>query len=156
MKTSIGSWPIAPVVAPERGLVYIVRTPMPRPKRTRSTPDGWHAVTPRLFVDDPRRLVTFLRETFAATGAYRATSPSEITIGDSIVMVSGTDARPPMPACLYVYVDDADRVYRRALAAGAESVEPPADMPYGDRRAMVKDAWGNVWQIATFDRRPRR
>ena len=49
------------------------------------------------------------------------------------------------PAFLYVYVDDADAVYTRALAAGAVSLEPPA----GDRRAMVRDEWGNTWQIAT-------
>ena len=42
--------------------------------------------------------------------------------------------------------------YRRAIEAQALSLEAPADMPYGDRRAMVKDAWGNVWQIATHDR----
>ncbi len=49
-----------------------------------------------------------------------------------------------------VYVDDADGTYRQALAGGARSLEAPADMPYGDRRAMVEDRWGNVWQIATF------
>jgi PhnB protein len=47
-----------------------------------------------------------------------------------------------------VYVDDADTTYQRALAAGAVSVEKPWDMPYGDRRAMVRDAFGNLFQIA--------
>jgi uncharacterized glyoxalase superfamily protein PhnB len=65
-------------------------------------------------------------------------------------MVSGDDGlRDPMPAFLYVYVDDTDSTYRRAIAADATSLEEPADMPYGDRRAMVRDAWGNTWQIAT-------
>jgi uncharacterized glyoxalase superfamily protein PhnB len=54
-----------------------------------------------------------------------------------------------MPAFLYVYVEDADRTYWRALAAGATSIEEPIDMPYGGRRAMVRGAWGNLWQIAT-------
>jgi uncharacterized glyoxalase superfamily protein PhnB len=54
-----------------------------------------------------------------------------------------------MPAFLYVYVDDSDSTYKRALLAGATSLEEPADMPYGDRRAMVRDRWGNTWQIAT-------
>ena len=71
-------------------------------------------------------------------------------IGDSIVMVSGAGPRDPTSAFLYVYVDDADATYRRALAAGARSREEPADTPYGDRRAMVTDAWGNDWQIATY------
>jgi uncharacterized glyoxalase superfamily protein PhnB len=63
-------------------------------------------------------------------------------------MVSGTEYREAMPACLYVYVHDADATYRRAMDAGAESLGEPRDVPYGDRRAMVKDAWGNLWQIA--------
>jgi uncharacterized glyoxalase superfamily protein PhnB len=54
-----------------------------------------------------------------------------------------------MPAFLYVYVPDTDTTYQRALAAGALSLEEPRDLPYGDRRGMVKDRWGNVWQIAT-------
>jgi uncharacterized glyoxalase superfamily protein PhnB len=54
-----------------------------------------------------------------------------------------------MPAFLYVYVENADETYRQAIAAGAESIETPADMPYGDRRATVRDSWANVWQIAT-------
>jgi uncharacterized glyoxalase superfamily protein PhnB len=69
-------------------------------------------------------------------------------------MVSGGDGlRDPMPAFLYVYVDDTDSTYKRAVAADATSLEEPADMPYGDRRAMVRDAWGNVWQIATHKHR---
>jgi len=71
-------------------------------------------------------------------------------IGDSVVMVSGGDGlRDPMPAFLYVYVEGADSTFQRAIAANAISLEVPADMPYGDRRAMVRDPWGNTWQIAT-------
>jgi PhnB protein len=55
-----------------------------------------------------------------------------------------------MLAFLYVYVENADETYQRAIAAGAESIEKPADMhmPYGDRRAS-RDSCANVWQIAT-------
>ena len=56
--------------------------------------------------------------------------------------------REPFPAFLYVYVADADEAYRRALAADAESLEAPRDTLYGDRRAMVRDPYGNVFQIA--------
>jgi uncharacterized glyoxalase superfamily protein PhnB len=55
-----------------------------------------------------------------------------------------------MPAFLYLYVADTDATYKRALKAGAVSLEKPTDMPYGDRRAMIKDPFGNDWQIATF------
>jgi uncharacterized glyoxalase superfamily protein PhnB len=86
---------------------------------------------------------------FGATGRQLANRPVEMRIGDSIVMVSSDDVREAMPACLYVYVEDADKIYRKAISAGAKSVEKPLDTPYGDRRAVVKDAWGNTWQIAT-------
>ena len=75
-------------------------------------------------------------------------------IGDSIVMVSdGAGLREASPAFLYVYVENTDETYRRALDSGAYSIEPPTDMPYGDRRATVRDVWGNMWQIATYKHR---
>jgi len=64
-------------------------------------------------------------------------------------MVSGVGPRQAMPSFLYLYVDDTDATYERALTAGAVSLEEPEDLPYGDRRAMVEDPTGNVWQIAT-------
>ncbi|MHB8812066.1 MAG: VOC family protein [Steroidobacteraceae bacterium] len=113
-------------------------------------PDGWHTVTPRIFVRDPEKLVAFIRYVFHARGELHPGRPAEIRIGDSVVMVSDGDGlRDPVPACLYVYVEDTDSTYRRAIAANAISIEEPADMPYGDRRATVKDEWGNTWQIAT-------
>ncbi|WP_175782998.1 VOC family protein [Burkholderia anthina] len=116
-------------------------------------PDGWHTVTPRIVVSDPKNLVAFINAVFLAQGEWRAGLPADIRIGDSVVMVSGGDGlRDPMTAFLYVYVEDVDATYRRAVAAGAVSLEAPADMPYGDRRAMVKDAWGNLWQMATHQR----
>ncbi|WP_249744912.1 VOC family protein [Burkholderia pyrrocinia] len=116
-------------------------------------PDGWHTVTPRIVVRDPENLIEFIRTVFHAQGEFRAGLPAEIRIGDSVVMISGGDGlRNPMPAFLYVYVEDADSTYRRAIAANAISLEVPADMPYGDRRAMVTDPWGNTWQIATHQR----
>lgn len=115
------------------------------------TPPGWHAVTPRIIVDDPQPLVAFLKHVFAATGEYQAERPSVIAIGDVMLMISsGAGIRERAVAFLYVYVEDADATYRRAMEAGATSVEPPGDMPYGDRRAMVTDRWGNTWQIATY------
>lgn len=92
--------------------------------------------------------VEFLRSVFDASGELVAGRPVEMMIGDSIVMVTRADVRDLFPAFLYVYVDDADDTYRRALAAGAHSLEPPLDTPYGDRRAMVRDPFGNIFQIA--------
>jgi uncharacterized glyoxalase superfamily protein PhnB len=112
-------------------------------------PDGWHTVTPRIVVEDTSAVVHFLETVFGATGELRSDSPSQMRIGDSLVMVSEAGARPPFPAFLYVYVEDADATYRRALEAGAASLEEVRDTPYGDRRGMVQDPFGNVWQIAT-------
>lgn len=115
----------------------------------KSIPKGWHSVTPRLVVRDPARLVQFLKDAFCASGDFVTTAPSQMRIGDSIVMVSGVGPRDPVRAFLYLYVDDVDATYQRALKAGAVSLEEPQDVPYGDRRAMVKDPCGNDWQIAT-------
>lgn len=119
-------------------------------------PDGYHAVTPYLVVDGAARLVDFLQETFDAEEVERFAAPgnrighAELSIGDSLVMLS--DARPghePMQAMLYVYVDDVDATYQRALAAGAVPVQAPADQFYGDRSGGVRDPCGNQWWIAT-------
>ena len=113
-------------------------------------PDGRHTVTPRIITPDPAGLVAFVGAVFGAKGEHRTDSPSELTIGDSTIMISdGGGLRPPLAAFLYVYVRDADETYRRAMAAGATSIEAPLDTPYGDRRATIEDRWGNLWQIAT-------
>ena len=116
---------------------------------TKPTPEGWHSVTPRVVVADPAMLVEFLKQAFGATGDLLTERPSVIRIGDSLVMVSSVGPREAMPAFLYVYVDDIDATYKRALEAGAVSLEEPLDTPYGDRRGMIQDPCGNVWQIAT-------
>ena len=112
-------------------------------------PDGWHSVTPRLVVPDPAAEVGFLRAAFGATGEFHDDRPSEIRIGDSMLMITGTGAREPMPALLYLYIEDTDAAYERALASGAESLEAPLDTPYGDRRAIIRDPANITWQIAT-------
>ena len=117
--------------------------------RSNFAPDGWHTVTPRIVVHGAQQLVQFVKQVFGATGDYSPDRPAVINIGDSIVMISDAGTRKPAPAFLYVYVKDADRTYLRALEAGARSLEEPSDVPYGDRRGMVEDGWGNTWQIAT-------
>ena len=113
-----------------------------------SSRDGYHSVTPRVVVSDVDGLVGFLRTVFDATGDVVAGRPVELLIGDSLVMISEAGERAPFPAFLYVYVDDPDGRYERALAAGATSIEAPFDTPSGDRRAMVTDPFGNIFQIA--------
>jgi uncharacterized glyoxalase superfamily protein PhnB len=80
---------------------------------------------------------------------YQSAAPTVVQIGDSKLMISEVGERSPSAAFLYVYVADVAEVYRRAIERGATSIEEPLDTPYGDRRCMVQDKWGNTWQIAT-------
>jgi uncharacterized glyoxalase superfamily protein PhnB len=112
-------------------------------------PEGWHTVTPRIVVSDSKAFLQFLKQVFGAAGDYQADRPSVIKIGDSMLMITEAGVRSLMSAFLYVYVQDTDTTYQRAIAAGARSLEEPVDTPYGDRRCMVEDNWGNTWQIAT-------
>ncbi len=111
-------------------------------------PSGYPTVTPRIAVADVEAQVEFLRSVFEATGEVPSGRPAEITIGNSLLMIGPIVERDPFSAFLYVYVDDADETYLRAVAAGAEMIESPLDTPYGDRRAMVRDQFGNIFQIA--------
>jgi uncharacterized glyoxalase superfamily protein PhnB len=109
---------------------------------------GYSTVTPRIVSDEAAGVAQFLQEVFEANGDLTSGRPIELRIGDSLVMVSEAGERDLFPAFLYVYVDDADATYARAVAAGAVTIEAPLDTPYGDHRAMVRDGWGNVYQIA--------
>src|SRR5262245_64376126 len=104
---------------------------------SRTAPVGWHDVTPRIVVEDVSAFVEFLRGVFGATGSLGEDRPSLVRIGDSLVMVSAAGPRDAFPAFLYVYVEDADATYKRALDSGAASLEAVWDTPYGDRRGMV-------------------
>lgn len=113
-----------------------------------NTPQGWHTLTPRIFAKDTEKLVSFLKTVFGAQGQYRESRPTELRIGDSIIMVSDFESRGNYPACLYVYVDDVDATFNLAVSLGVDVIEEPLDTPYGDRRAVVTDRWANMWQIA--------
>ena len=119
-------------------------------------PDGYRTVTPYLTVPQAPRQIDFLKQAFGAQEVERMALPdgrvmhAEVKIGDSIVMMGeANDKWPAMPACLYLYVDDVDATYARALKAGATTLQEPADQFYGDRCGGVKDASGNTWWIAT-------
>jgi len=102
-----------------------------------------------MVVDDQPAAVAFLRTVFKADGDVEPDRPTEVRIGDSLLMVSASGEREAFPAFLYVYVDDVDATYQRAMNAGAVTIEAPIDTPYGDYRAMVNDPFGNVYQIAS-------
>jgi uncharacterized glyoxalase superfamily protein PhnB len=119
-------------------------------------PDGYHTITPYLIVENVAQLIDFVKQAFDAEEIHRTTLPdgaimhAEVRIGDSAVMMGQTRGMvPSMTAAFYLYVNDTDAVYQRALQAGATSIMEPADQFYGDRNAGVKDMAGNQWWIAT-------
>jgi|SRR6202158_579734 PhnB protein len=102
-------------------------------------------------------LPDLLRQAFGAEELERLPAGGngfhiETKIGDSIVVLEVGE--PPHPggtrASIYVYVEDVDAAYKRALEAGATSVAAPSDKPYQERGAGIKDSYGNIWYIATF------
>ena len=111
-------------------------------------PAPYRTITPRIFVASVEKAVAFLTTVFGAQGEITAGRPTEVLVGDSVVLVSSTAEREPFTAFLYVYVEDADTTYQSAMNAGATSLEAPMDTPYGDRRAMFEDAFGNIYQVA--------
>ena len=123
----------------------------------KENPFGLHTITPYLLVADVPRLVDFIKEVFGGTlrGDIQfredgSVQHAEIKIGGSVLMM-GTPMEDliAMPAGFYVYVDDCDTVYHKALTAGATSVLEPKDYPHGDRYGGVRDFAGNLWWIVT-------
>jgi PhnB protein len=119
-------------------------------------PEGRSVVSPYLVVRGAGRLIDFLVAVFGGQPILRVPAAdgtlhhAEVRIGDSVVMLGDASAEHPAhTANLHVYVENADTAFGRALAAGATALAKPADQPYGDRRAAVTDAFGNVWWIAT-------
>ena len=116
--------------------------------------DTYRTVTPYLLVADADAEVAFLKAAFGATeancqrNADNSVMHAEIKIGDSLVMLGQAGGRwKPQPAALYLWVDDVDAAYARAIQAGATSESEPEDKPYGHRNAGVIDPNGVTWWI---------
>lgn len=125
-------------------------------KSTGRLPEGLHTITPFLHPRGASRMIGFLKQAFGAEEKSRAQSPdgmihyASVKIGDSIVEMGEAHGDwQPMATTFYMYVDDVESMYRRALAAGAISRSEPADQPYGERVAGVTDPFDNVWYFAT-------
>ena len=124
-------------------------------KETNYVPAGMRAVTPSVHPAHCGPVIDFLKRAFDAEEIARHTSPegairyATVRIGDSILeMGDAHGPYQPMPTTFFLYVPDVDEAYRRALSAGATSTAEPADQPYGDRIAGIKDAFGHQWYLA--------
>lgn len=119
-------------------------------------PEGRHRVTPYLIIEGVPRLLEFTKQVFDAEEVHRSSLPdgsvihAEVTIGDSAIMMGeARDEWKPMPGSIYLYTEDCDATYQRALDAGATSLMEPADQFHGDRYGGVQDACGNQWWLVT-------
>ncbi len=119
-------------------------------------PDGYHTITPYLVVPDVSLLSEFLERAFDAkkfdwnVAPDGTVSHASVKIGDSMLMMGAARGSYKAEAVtLYMYVEEVDRVYRRAVEAGGNSLQEPRHEFYGDRTAAVMDPAGNRWYIAT-------
>ncbi len=119
-------------------------------------PNGYHMLTPYLMVRDIPRMMDFLQRAFDAKVSHHiklddgTVMHADLVVGDSHVMIGqARDQWQPMPCGLVMYTPDCDAVYKRALDAGATSIQEPKNQFYGDRMGGVKDDAGNIWWIST-------
>ena len=139
-------------------------------KNVNPIPRGYHSISPILVLRDAHEAIDFYQKAFGAQVMFRQDRPdgkvmhAALKIGDSVVML-GEECSPHegheeecvrSPAdlkgttvTLYLYAEDVDGVFQRALKAGAEKLGDVEDMFWGDRMGMVRDPYGHVWSIAT-------
>jgi PhnB protein len=132
--------------------------------KVKPIPEGYHSLTPYLIVTDGAQAIEFYKKAFGATEVMRFPAPggkighAELRIGDSLVMLAdehpdmgcrGPEAYGGTPVSLHLYVEDVDRVFGQALAAGAKQQRPVKDQFYGDRSGTLQDPFGHVWTVST-------
>lgn len=128
-------------------------------------PAGFHTATPYLIFKDAAPAIEFYKQAFGATELFRSTDDdgkirhAEIKIGTSPIMMASEFAEFPAwqsaetrggsPVHLYLYVEDCDAIFARALAAGATELLPMKDQDYGDRSGGLTDPFGHVWYVSS-------
>lgn len=119
-------------------------------------PNGFHSVTPYLFVDNPQKMIDFIKQAFYAKEINRSVNPKTgdianviLQVGDTSFMISQARAQfKGMKTALYLFVDDVESMHKRAVENGAKVEFEPDDMPYGDRQSGIIDPCGNYWWIS--------
>jgi PhnB protein len=126
-------------------------------------PEGFSSVTPVFIFKDSRRAIDFYKQAFGAQELFVMPGPdgngvmhAQLKIGNSIIMLGDECAESKSvetlggsPLSLYLYVENVDQAYRRALEAGAQSLMAVEDMFWGDRTGTVQDLFGYHWTLAT-------
>jgi PhnB protein len=130
-----------------------------------AVPEGHHTVTPQLTLDNAVEAIEWYKKAMGAEEKARAVGPdgkimhAEVQIGNSRIMLNdammgakGPKALGGSPASLWIYVEDCDKLFNRAVAAGAQvlpGMGPMADQFWGDRSGTFNDPFGYRWTIAT-------
>jgi PhnB protein len=136
---------------------------MPTP--VKRVPEGFHTATPYMIFKDAAPAIEWYKRAFGATELFRSTDDdgkirhAEILIGTSPIMMAGefgefptwksAESRGGSPVHLYLYVEDCDALFARALAAGATELLPMKDQEYGDRSGGLTDPFGHVWYVSS-------
>ncbi|HEV7365024.1 MAG TPA: VOC family protein [Gemmatimonadales bacterium] len=133
------------------------------PRKVNPIPQGYHTVTPSLMVRGAAQALDFYRTAFNAEETLRMPGPdgkimhAEFRIGDSVMMLG--EEMPDMggkspqslggsPVSFFIYLENVDEAWQRAINAGAKEVMPLADMFWGDRAGCVDDPFGHHWWLA--------
>jgi PhnB protein len=132
-------------------------------------PEGYHTLTPYITVNDVGKSIDFYQRAFGAEEISRLSGPggigvmhAELKIGDSMLLVGQSKSEEHhegheeghheghMRSCLlHIYVEDVDKAFERAKAAGGEVKREPKDTFWGDRMGLIKDPFGHFWSLAT-------
>ncbi len=127
-------------------------------------PEGYHSITPVLIVKDGNAAIEFYKNGFDVEERSRMKSPdgrvahAELKLGDSIFMLSdeyqemkchSPNSIGGSPVSMYVYVEDVDELFNKAVSAGAKVLDPVNDQFWGDRHGLLEDPFGHLWSIAT-------
>jgi PhnB protein len=130
----------------------------------KSIPEGYHNVTPYLYVRNAAGAIEFYKNAFGATEIMRMPGPdgrimhAELRLGDSVVMLA--DENPPMGIMspqtvggfstgMLLYVPNVDAVVKKAVENGAKALRPVKDQFYGDRSGSILDPFGHMWTVST-------
>lgn len=132
----------------------------------KAIPEGFHTVTPTITVKDPAKAIDFYKKAFGAEELMRMPGPggrgvmhAQIKIGNSILFLGEERPDPGSPKSpetlggvsntFYIYVQDADNAFNKAVSAGAKVTMPLGDMFWGDRAGSVSDPFGHMWMLGT-------
>jgi len=131
---------------------------------TKAIPDGFHTITPHLIVPEGAKALEFYKKAFGAQEIERFMTPdgkavmhAQMKIGNSMLMLGNEfpptclspKSRGGTTVSLYLYVDDADDAFERAVKAGCTVKMPMTDQFWGDRYGQVEDPFGYQWSLAT-------